>query len=320
MNGTAPDIQLVRPFNEAVELTKQILFRPFDLKKWFIIGFAAWLSHLGGGGGGGGFNNFDRSHRGGGLRHNPAFRSLSDTIHHTPVWLTVLAVAVIILVILCLALLFAWLRARGRFMFTDCVVRNRAAVAEPWNEFRKLGNSFFMMSLLVALGFLVLSAVFVVPIAVLIHRSRIAHHHLDGFLIAGLILWVCLIFILAIAWGLIGHFMIPIMYRRHCLASEAFRAAITLINNYPGEITLYCLFWIALGIGTAVAMCVMVCLTCCIAAIPYIGTVIALPIYVCIRAFGLLYLRQFGPDYDVWATLPPLHLATPELPPVPPVG
>jgi hypothetical protein len=30
-----------------------------------------------------------------------------------------------------------------------------------------------------------------------------------------------------------------------------------------------------------------------------------------VRAFGLLFLRQFGPDYDVWATLPP-----PESPPI----
>ena len=49
--------------------------------------------------------------------------------------------------------------------------------------------------------------------------------------------------------------------------------------------------------------CVVTCATCCIAAIPYVGTVILLPIPVTLGAFSLLFLRQFGPDYDVWAGL-----------------
>ena len=51
MNGTGPEIQIFRPFGEAFELMKKILFHPFDLKKWFVVGFAAWLANLGGGGG-----------------------------------------------------------------------------------------------------------------------------------------------------------------------------------------------------------------------------------------------------------------------------
>ena len=51
MNGTKPKIEIFKPFGEAFELMKRILFQPFDLKKWFVIGFAAWLANLGGGGG-----------------------------------------------------------------------------------------------------------------------------------------------------------------------------------------------------------------------------------------------------------------------------
>jgi len=60
------------------------------------------------------------------------------------------------------------------------------------------------------------------------------------------------------------------------------------------------------------------CATCCIAALPYVGTVILLPVYVCLRAFGLRFIRQFGPDYDVWAVVsnPPPVKAT-EPPPLP---
>ncbi len=47
MNGTEPKIEIFKPFGEAFELMKRILFQPFDVKKWFVIGFAAWLANLG---------------------------------------------------------------------------------------------------------------------------------------------------------------------------------------------------------------------------------------------------------------------------------
>src|SRR5207249_117278 len=51
MNATGPKIEIFKPFGEAFELMKKILFQPFHLKKWFVIGFAAWLASLGCGGG-----------------------------------------------------------------------------------------------------------------------------------------------------------------------------------------------------------------------------------------------------------------------------
>jgi hypothetical protein len=321
VNGTASDVQVIRPFSEAVEMTKLILFRPFDLKKWLIIGFAAWLSHLGGG-----FNlNFksNYNYRSGqriDLHDIPVLRGISDTFHRIPPSLLVAAIVFLILIVLALIVLLAWLRARGSFIFTDCVVRNRAAIAEPWREFRQLGNSFFVFSLLVGLGFLLLAVILAVPSILLVLRSRHAHVHPGALLLSAIVLWAVVIFVLAIAWALVRHLMIAIMYRRRCLAGEGFRTALGLINAFPGEITIYCLFWIVVGIGSAITACVAVCLTCCIAAIPYVGTVILLPLYVCLRAFGLLFLRQFGPDYDVWATLPAAPAILPPEPPPLPAG
>lgn len=310
MNGTEPNIQVLKPFREAVELTKQILFRPFDLKKWFIIGFAAWLAHIGGG-----FNfNFNSNYeydRQTGFHRVRPFHGIADAIHRTPSGILIFAIAVFIVLILALCVLLAWLRARGRFMFTDCVVRNRAAIAEPWREFRRLGNSFFLVSLLVGLVFLILGAALVVPLVFLIGL----HHHRNVLLVCVVLAWATVVFVLGIAWALIAHLMIPIMYRRRILAGEAMRAAIGLIGRYPDAVTLYCLFWIVVGIGAVIVGCLAVCLTCCIAAIPYVGTVILLPIYVCLRAFGLLFLKQFGPDYDVWLGVP--AVVEPMPPPLP---
>src|SRR5207247_1371724 len=86
---------------------------------------------------------------------------------------------------------------------------------------------------------------------------------------------------------------------QRCRASKAFCIVVRLIGSYPGEIILYCLFLIVLALATAIVGCLVTCVTCCIAAIPYIGTVILLPIFVLLRSFSLLFLRQFGPEYDV---------------------
>jgi hypothetical protein len=61
------------------------------------------------------------------------------------------------------------------------------------------------------------------------------------------------------------------------------------------------------------------CATCCIVAIPYVGTVILLPMHIFFQGFLLLFLRQFGSDYDVWAGItqapPALPASTSPIPP-----
>jgi hypothetical protein len=108
-----------------------------------------------------------------------------------------------------------------------------------------------------------------------------------------------------IVWALVTSFMVPVMYRRRCRAYEAFCAALSLIAAHPGEILLYCLFLVVLAIAIGLVSCLAICATCCIAALPYIGTVILLPVFILFRSFSLVFLRQFGQDYDVWAGFMP---------------
>lgn len=307
MNGSEPKIEIFKPFGEAFELTKKILFRPFDLKKWFVIGFAAWLSNLGSGSYNFRFNRGD-------WKDIPWFQDLSDTINQIPHWILWSGLAAIIVLVVALMILFAWLRARGRFMFVDCIVKNRGAIAEPWREFREQGNSYFLLALLVGFIIAVVAGISSLPFMLPIIRGVTFLHLHDVYLICMIALWAAILVMLILAWSLISHFMIAVMYRRRC-TGEAFRAALSLIANYPGEITFYCLFWIMLGIASAIAACATILATCCIALIPYIGTVILLPLFVCLRAFGLRFIRQFGPDYDVWAAMPEASLTPPSLPP-----
>jgi hypothetical protein len=59
---------------------------------------------------------------------------------------------------------------------------------------------------------------------------------------------------------------------------------------------------IAIAIGIIVMMLIFgtCCCAACFLAIPYIGTVLVLPLLVFKRAYSLCYLRQFGPRFDVF--------------------
>ncbi len=297
MNGTERNIEIFKPFGEAFELMKRILFQPFDVKKWFVIGFAAWLANLGGGG-----FNYQYNRR-------EDVQKLNEAISQIPHPILVTGVCVLISLVLVLIILFAWLRARGGFMFIECIVKNRGAVAEPWREFRKEGNSYFLFSLVVGLCFLVFAALLSLPLIILAIKGRyylyLHRDRLDIYVISLIAAWVFIILLLVFVWALIANFMTLVMYRRRCRAYEAFRTVTKLIAAQPGEILLYCLFLIVLALATAIVACLVTCATCCIAAIPYIGTVILLPVFVLLRSFSLLFLRQFGPEYDVWAGLMP---------------
>ncbi len=51
------------------------------------------------------------------------------------------------------------------------------------------------------------------------------------------------------------------------------------------------------------------CLTCCLVALPYIGTVILLPLHVFLRAVPLCFLGQLGPAYARFGELGPAATA-----------
>src|SRR5207237_826697 len=78
---------------------------------------------------------------------------------HFEQWKPWLVAVVVVGALLFFALVIAltWLKARGNFIFTDCVVRNQAAIVEPWREYRKEGNSYFLFLLAVMFAVLLLA-------------------------------------------------------------------------------------------------------------------------------------------------------------------
>lgn len=301
----------MKPFEDGYTIMKSMLFQPFDLTKWLVIGFAAFI---GGHFSAGGFSpplNFP-----GVQSHHPADSSGVDFHHYSP-FLLALIVGVFLFIFI-LILVFLWIRARGIFVFTDCIVRNRAAIKEPWREYRREGNSLFLfliaaaaivmlvIGVLVAIGFI---------LAAVVHFSP--DQHVFALIALGVFVFAVYMCVVII-FSMISYFMPMVMYRQRCRAMEAFHIVVKLMWRDPGAFTLFGLFGIMLVIGFAITASMVTCATCCVAALPYVGTVVLLPAFIWLRSFGLLFFRQFGPDYDVWAGASPMPPppTPPSLPPV----
>jgi hypothetical protein len=229
-------------------------------------------------------------------------------------------IAVGALIILALVLVLAWVGAHGRFIFTDCIVRNRAAIVAPWKEFRAEANSFFIFSVLAFLTLITFAILGILGLALPLILQGDGSRPGTALLIA-FCFFLFVLACLAFGFALTLQLMVPIIYRQRCRAMDAFGRTVRLIAAHPGPVLLYMLFFLVLVIAAAALSCVVTCATCCIAAIPYVGTVILLPIPVTLGAFSLMFLRQFGPDYDVWASsIPPEFLPLLMRPPSSPMS
>ena len=312
MNAQPRKIDVLAPFAAAFDLTKAVLFQPFDLAKWLTIDFAAFLAGLA-----------DVS------RVNPGFRlpdfnarwqtqneELEAVRDQLGSWITVPLIAMLVVIGLAVLVLLMWLGSRGRFMLIDCIVRNRGAIAAPWREFRREGNSLFLWSLAIAGASLVLTAIFALPL-LLPYLTRGEFGEFGTGTMIYLVVVLAVLIVAGLAIAVVTWFMVPIMYRQRCSAPAAFVAVTRLITSDPAPFIFYILLALVTLIGASLLSCVAVCLTCCLAAIPYVGTVILLPIYVFHYAYGLLFLRQFGPEYDVWANLAAIEQASPSEEPPP---
>jgi hypothetical protein len=298
-------ISVTDPVGLAMERVKQILFRPFDLGKWFAIGFCAWLAGLGerGFGGNGNFNT--NSNRHDGDVHQQLERAHSYFVENL-YWILPLAIFLFVLA-LALGVLLTWLNSRGKFMFLNCVALNRSEVAEPWKRFAALANSLFWFRLgLAAIGFVLTVPCLIFGFLVVLPMLR----H-DSWNFVGIMILVGLGFamvLIGICFGLIRKlttdFVVPIMYLRGSRCLVAWREFRQLLGANLGGFVLYLLFQIVIAITIGAMILVIFIVTCCIAccfmSIPFIGTVLLLPVIVFRRAYSLCYLAQYGPNYNVF--------------------
>lgn len=137
------EISVAEPVSPALERVKRVLFQPFDLGKWFTIGFCAWLAQLGEGGFRGNYNFGQHHGTNSGENFHRDFDRAREYVLDNLNWIVPLAAGLVVIG-LALWLLFLWLNSRGKFMFLHCVALDKAEVAEPWHKFAYEGNSLFL--------------------------------------------------------------------------------------------------------------------------------------------------------------------------------
>ncbi|MCU0242874.1 MAG: hypothetical protein MUF51_10680, partial [Vicinamibacteria bacterium] len=105
-------------------------------------------------------------------------------------------------------------------------------------------------------------------------------------------------------------FVMPIMYKYRLGALEAWRYFMPWLRAAGIYFFLYGLFVLALFVLTAVAVVILGLATCCIGIIvmmiPYINTLVLLPLHVTYRALSLEFLAQFDPRFDLFAPPAPV--------------
>jgi hypothetical protein len=111
------------------------------------------------------------------------------------------------------------------------------------------------------------------------------------------------------------EFVVPIMFLRRNRCLQAWKELGSLILGHVGIFILYFLFQIVLCMAIGVIVLGAILITCCIAGclmiLPYIGTVLLLPVLIFKRCYSLYFLAQFGSQFDVFPpTTPPIGFTT----------
>jgi len=299
---------LLRSVGLAWRWTGHVLFRPFILPKWLILGFAAWLADLASGGGGGLFNLPGFPFRLPGAGQPSPTRELAELqarLAHMTQWLTGHLDAVIIAVVLgglllvVVGLLLLWVSSRGKFVFLECVVRNRAAIRAPWKEVTELGNSLFLWRL--GFGIAVGTALALVGgmgLLLLVLKTGVA-----GTLIVVGCIGSVLVVVAVFVSVFLEAFVVPLMYRYSLRSSAAWSYFLKLFRLHSGAFVLYAISRGVLAIGAMAILFGVITMTCCCGLLPlllpYVSAVCLLPFTVFFRSFSVYFLQQFHAEYRI---------------------
>jgi len=307
-------IAYLEPFGRAWERMKLALFKPFDLHKWFVVGFNAFLAGLAES------RNVSAGGRG---RSDMSFREFLDLPNKAWAWLTshpgwFIAIGFLAALAIAIGIVLLWLSSRGKFMFLNSVVHNRAEVAKPWREFQKESDSLFLWRLVFGLVAVAIFAAFMVFFFV---GARQLYdlglgRRMPVLFLAGLgLTFLVLLIIIGYISLFLNDFVVPIMARDRISAVAGWRRFLRLLGHHPLRFVLYGLLIFVLYLLFVVLVIFAGLVTCCIGwlalVVPYIGTVVTLPMWYTLRAFSLEFLAQFGPEYAVF----PGPAAQPEIPP-----
>jgi len=304
------------PLGRAWDRARGMLFTRFDLEKWLVLGFAAFVAGLVDTGFG----------RGAQLRGSGPWRfenwadaTFLGAAHSGSdfTWPFILGPLALVAFAVLIALL--WVSSRSKFVFLDGVLRDRSAWVEPWRRFKLLGDSLFFWRMGYWLVGLLGMGLSIAPWFGFLGWAAGGREPGGLWILPALFLGLFAT-LFGIALAVVGlfleSFIVPIMYRHNLTTTAAWRHFLPLLRRNPFEFFLYVLFVILLWVVAVVSLMIVVTMTCCIAlplvAFPYIGSVVLLPLSATFRLFSVEFLAQFGPEYF---NVPPVN--APTAPPAP---
>ena len=320
-------IDFGRAIQTAWERMTIILFQPFDIGKWGLLGFIAYLAMLAEGGVS--FNNPLS-----GIGQNPKTQPYTTYPHDAQAlkqftvwvsdlpnnpWLKFMILLALGYVVIWLVL--NWVGCRAQFVLLDNIVRNRAALGEPWQRYERQGNVWFLFHLvLVVVSFLFLAtaggAFLFLNWSWMSAGRDPAGVEMATIGVLALVFGVLGIIGMAILF-LIRTLVQPLYFKQTMSLGTALQAVITLVFTRPLSIFIYLLvsFGITLVSGViaclvfACAFCGTLSIICWVSCFPFIGGMLLgmllcqliLPLIIFQRCFQLGVLEQFGPQYDVFS-------------------
>ncbi len=292
-------ISVADPIAPAWNHMVRICFQPFSFKKWLALGFCAFLAQCGQEVGSNSSNSWSN-------QNNTNWNQVSDWIQaNLAFFITV--VSIVVICFIALVIFITWLSSRGKFMLLDGIIKNRGVIKEPWAEFRELANSLFGLSIVIdLLAFVVF--ILIIGIGVLIALPDFSAELFTGFGITAIavtsVLLLCYLIVLIAIKFFMQVFLVPTMYLKRVRAVEGWKIAwAKFYKNRKWVSFLYFLMWTLLSFCAGFVAVAACCATCCIAALPYISSVVLLPVSVFFVCYSITYIQQFGSDWTFFKNL-----------------
>src|SRR5262249_14936531 len=318
--GSAPEA-----IGLAIEHVRTVLLRPFDMGRWVMLGFIAFLAYLGDSG-------YAYNVRNPFAKEGETVEGMREAV----TWMMEhrLATGVILFfaffIILAIGVLIQWLSSRGTFVYIDCMATNRAELVRPWKQHRELADSYFFWRLIFGLCTGFLSLVLVLPILIGFVTVLASGEEIDPLKIlfgSALVfvtfpLLTLIVLISVLVRVTLRELVAPVQYLKRIKCGEAFRIVLEMMRTSMGAFIVFYILKIVIAIVVALGIIIIGCATCCVGfcciALPVIGQTILQPLFVFLRSFSLFFLQGFGPEFDVFGPDAPGGGLRGALPPVPP--
>jgi hypothetical protein len=295
----APRLNFAEPLRETVRYVRITLFEQFHWNKWLLWGVLAFLGANLSSGAGIGFPGLPGDSSGGDSGPAwtlPEIQAWIDRNLDLVLFLLIVGLVAFLLVSV-LVVVWLYIVCRGRFMFVECLMENKTALAESWeNNGREAMSLFWWFNVfysVVCLAILLAGTGFFL----ILYQGGQWRSLAEAWPQLAALGAVFLLSILATAAVslYLEDFVVPLMWVRRIRVMDAWRVFFDHFRNQPGAFLLYLLIRLGLSLGASVVLLLGTCLTCCLAALPVIGQALLLPLYVGLRMYPVLVLAQVEP-------------------------